>query len=62
MRFMMIVFPAAPDGMPGAEAVAKRMQYNRSLRKAGVLLRTGRTVPSLHRCTHLLHGRQAAGD
>ena len=43
MRFMMLVIPkgyesAAPDVMPGAEAVAKMMEYNKSLQKAGVLL------------------------
>ncbi|WP_260737630.1 YciI family protein [Tunturiibacter lichenicola] len=43
MRFMMIVMPkgyesAAPDAAPSAEAVAKRMEYNKSLQKAGVLL------------------------
>ena len=43
MRFMMIVIPkgyetAAPDAVPSAEAVAKMMDYNKSLQKAGVLL------------------------
>lgn len=43
MRFMMIVIPkgyesAAPDAMPSAEAVAKMMEYNKALQKAGVLL------------------------
>ena len=43
MRFMMIVIPkgyesAAPNAAPSAEAVAKMMEYNRSLQKAGVLL------------------------
>jgi hypothetical protein len=43
MRFMMIVMPggyesAAPDAVPGAEAVAKMQEYNQSLQKAGVLL------------------------
>jgi hypothetical protein len=43
MRFMMIVIPkgyetAAPDAMPSAELVAKMMEYNKSLQKAGVLL------------------------
>lgn len=42
MRFMMMVIPkgfesAAPDAVP-AEAVAKRMEYNKALQKAGVLL------------------------
>ncbi|SDG03554.1 YciI family protein [Terriglobus roseus] len=43
MRFMMIVIPkgyesAPPDSAPSAEAVAKMMEYNKALQKAGVLL------------------------
>jgi hypothetical protein len=43
MRFMMVVVPkgyetAAADAVPSAEAVAKMMEYNKSLQKAGVLL------------------------
>ncbi|HEU4889613.1 MAG TPA: YciI family protein [Thermoanaerobaculia bacterium] len=43
MRFMMMVIPkgyqsAAPDAVPAAEAVAKMMEYNKALQKAGVLL------------------------
>lgn len=43
MRFMMIVIPkgyekAAPDAVPSADAVAKMMEYNKSLQKAGILL------------------------
>jgi hypothetical protein len=43
MRFMMIVIPkryetVAADAVPSAEAVAKMMEYNKSLQKAGVLL------------------------
>src|SRR5580704_13317452 len=43
MRFMMMVIPkeyetAAPNAVPSAEAVAKMMEYNKSLQKAGVLL------------------------
>jgi hypothetical protein len=43
MRFMMVVIPkgyerAAADAAPGAEAVARMMEYNKSLQKAGVLL------------------------
>jgi hypothetical protein len=43
MRFMMVVIPkgyetASPDAVPSAEAVAKMMEYNKSLQKAGVLL------------------------
>jgi hypothetical protein len=43
MRFMMMVIPkgyemAPPDALPTTEAVAKMMEYNKSLQKAGVLL------------------------
>jgi len=43
MRFMMMVIPkgyesAAPDAVPTAEAVAKMMEYNKALQKAGALL------------------------
>jgi hypothetical protein len=43
MRFMMMVIPkgngsAAPDAVSSAEAVAKMMEYNKTLQKAGVLL------------------------
>ena len=40
MRFMMMVIyeSAAPDAVPTAEAVAKMMEYNKALQKAGVLL------------------------
>ncbi|HTB97444.1 MAG TPA: YciI family protein [Terracidiphilus sp.] len=43
MRFMMIVIPkgyesAAPDAVPPADAVARMMEYNKSLQRAGVLL------------------------
>jgi hypothetical protein len=43
MRFMMLMIPegyanAKPGAMPSAKAVAAMMQYNESLRKAGVLL------------------------
>jgi hypothetical protein len=43
MRFMMLMIPkgyedAAPGTMPPADAVAKMMQYNEALQKAGVLL------------------------
>jgi hypothetical protein len=43
MRFMMMVIPkgngtAAPDAMPNAKAVARMMEYNKSLQRAGVLL------------------------
>lgn len=43
MRFVMMVIregdkSAAPDVVPGAEAMAKMMEYNKALQKAGVLL------------------------
>jgi hypothetical protein len=43
MRFMMMVIPkgydtSAADAAPGREAVAKMMEYNKNLQKAGVLL------------------------
>ncbi len=43
MRFMMMVIPkgyetATADAAPSAEAVAKMMEYNKNLQKAGVLL------------------------
>ncbi len=43
MRFMLIVIPkgyenAAPGTVPSADAVAKMMKYNASLKNAGVLL------------------------
>ncbi len=50
MRFMMIVIPkgyetAAPDTVPEAKAVARMMDYNRSLQKAGVLLALDGLLP-----------------
>jgi len=50
MRFMMIVIPkgyetAAPDAVPSAEAVAKMMEYNKRLQKAGVLLALDGLLP-----------------
>jgi hypothetical protein len=43
MRFMMMVIPkgyetAAPNEAPSAEAVAKMVEFNKRLQKAGVLL------------------------
>jgi hypothetical protein len=43
MRFMMLIIPkgyenAAPGTMPGAQAVAAMMKYNKTLQQAGVLL------------------------
>lgn len=50
MRFIMMVMPegrgsAAPDGAPSPEAVAKRMDYRKSLQKAGVLLALDELFP-----------------
>lgn len=50
MRFMMIVIPkgyesAAPDVVPSADAVAKMMEYNKALQKAGVLLALDGLMP-----------------
>jgi hypothetical protein len=50
MRFMLIVIPkgyesAAPDAMPTAEAVAKMMEFNKSLQQAGVLLALDGLLP-----------------
>ena len=50
MRFMMMAISegygsAAPDVAPSAEAVAKMMEYNKSLQKAGVLLALDRLFP-----------------
>ena len=51
MRFMMMVIPkgngsAAPDAVSSAEAVAKMMEYNKTLQKAGVLLALDGLFPS----------------
>ncbi|MGC1784303.1 MAG: YciI family protein [Acidobacteriaceae bacterium] len=50
MRFMMMMIPkgyetAAPRYVPSAEAVAKMMEYNKSLQKAGVLLALDGLLP-----------------
>jgi hypothetical protein len=50
MRFMMMVIPkgyesAAPDVVPSAEDVAKMMEYNKALQKAGVLLALDGLLP-----------------
>ena len=50
MRFMMMAIPegygsATPNTAPGAEAVAKFMEYNKSLQKAGVLLALDELFP-----------------
>jgi hypothetical protein len=50
MRFMMLVIPkgyeaAAPDAVPEAKAVARMMEYNKNLQKAGVLLALDGLLP-----------------
>jgi hypothetical protein len=50
MRFMMMVIPkgyetAAADTVPDAKAVARMMEYNKSLQKAGVLLALDGLLP-----------------
>jgi hypothetical protein len=50
MRFMMLVIPkgyetAAADTVPDAKSVAKMMEFNRSLQKAGVLLALDGLLP-----------------
>ena len=68
MRFMMMVIPegygsAAPDAAPPAEAVAKMMEYNRSLQKAGVLLElNGLLPPSAGACVSFNDGKAAVTD
>ena len=47
---MMMVIPkgyetAAPDAVPSAEAVAKMMEFNKSLQKSGVLLALDGLLP-----------------
>jgi hypothetical protein len=50
MRFMLIVIPkgyenAAPSAAPSADAVAKMMKYNESLKSAGALLALDGLLP-----------------
>jgi hypothetical protein len=50
MCFMMMVIPrgyesAAPGAVPAAEAVAKMMEYNKTLQQAGVLLALDGLLP-----------------
>jgi hypothetical protein len=63
MRFMMMVIPegyesTAPDAVPSAEAVAKMMEYNKALQKAGVLLALdGLCPPSTGACISYADGK-----
>jgi hypothetical protein len=50
MRFMMLIIPkgyetAAPDTVPDLESIKKMMDYNMSLKKAGVLLALDGLLP-----------------
>ena len=50
MRFMMLVIPkgyesVAPDTIPDADACLRMMEYNKSLKKAGVLLALDGLLP-----------------
>ena len=49
MRFMMMAIsaPAAPGSVPTAEAVAKTMEFNKTLQKTGVLLALDSLMPPL---------------
>src|SRR5262245_56656239 len=68
MRFMMIVIPegyesASPDVAPSAEAVAKMMEFNKSLQKAGVLLALdGLLPPSTGARVHHKDGKATVTD
>ncbi|MGB6692122.1 MAG: YciI family protein [Terracidiphilus sp.] len=68
MRFMMVVIPkgyetATADAAPGAEAVAKMMEYNKSLQKAGVLLGLdGLLPPSTGARVSYLDGKATVTD
>ena len=66
MRFMMIVIPkgyekATPELVPGAEAVAKMMEYNKSLQKAGVLLALDGLLAAFDCGTCFIQRRQGYG-
>jgi hypothetical protein len=69
MRFMMMAIPgegyrsAAPDVAPSAEAVAKMMEYNKALQKAGVLLALdGLFPPSTGACISYADGKPTVTD
>jgi hypothetical protein len=65
MRFMMMVIyePAAPDLVSTAEAVARMMEYNKALQKAGVLLATdGLFPPSSGRRLSYADGKATVSD
>ena len=68
MRFMMMVIPkgngsAAPDAVSSAVAVAKMMEYNKTLQKAGVLLALdGLFPPSTGARISLVDGKATVTD
>ena len=67
MRFMIIVIPkgyesAAPDAVPSAEAVAKMMEYNKSLQTSGRPACARWPSTPLRRGTHLLLRRESHRD
>ena len=68
MRFMMIVIPqgyesAAPDTFPNPEMVARMMEYNTSLQKAGVLLALDGLFPPSSACrVSFLDGKASVTD
>ena len=68
MRFMVMAIPeeygsAAPSGAPSAEAVAKMMEYDKSLQKAGVLLaRDGLFPPSTGARISFMDGKPTVTD
>jgi len=65
MRFLMLEIyeSAMPDAVPTAEAVAKRMEYNKALQKAGVLLALdGLLPPSTGARISYAHGKPTVTD
>ena len=65
MRFMMIVIYESdtPDVVPRADAVAKMMEYNRALQRAGVLLALDALFPpSSGACISFADGKATVID
>ena len=65
MRFMLMVIPngyesAAPTVVPRAQAVSKMMEYNKALRKAGVLLALDELLPPSTRARISYSGGKAS--
>lgn len=66
MRFMMVAISkgyetATADAAPGAEAVARMMEYNKSLQQAGDLLGLDGLLLPFDRGTRFIHRRQGNG-